>query len=981
MPFDLFISYARRDNAPLKDHNGGSDRPGPITQLVARISRDFEQFAGRPLRPFFDTTDIHGMEDWRHRILQGLRESRLLLACLSPSYLASEYCQWEFDEYLNHEVARGFVGEGVAPLYLVEVPGWEAKGFEQHCAEWVGDLRRRNYFDLRPWFNEGEEALRHADVQARMEQLKELIASRIQRGERVEQSLGNVDAPNAHFIGRVSELRRLREKVALGKVGVLTAVHGLGGMGKTALAIEYAHAFAHEYGGGRWQVRCEGRHNLAAAIATLAPTLRVEFTDAEKHDSELQCQRLVTELRTLANAREPHHCLLLLDNVDQPKLLEPAQTQRLPSVDWLHVVATLRLGEGDLFGRHQDRAFVSVDEMPEDDALALIESFQPGGKFSEDAERVAAVEIVRVLGRFTLAVEAAAVYLGQFAGDVTCAGFLARLKKDGLEGLEGAARETTEGLRHDEKSLTITLQPTLESLSEAEKQALTYAALLPADQIALPWIRALVAEKFTELGQDAEPGHPDPWQHLLRRLFGLRLWQPTEAKDAEGEVLVARMHRLLQELMKNSAGEFADTSEQALLAHIKERAAFLWDGWVQHEHRWELAPLTACAREWLDREGDTGPWLATQVGWSLQKLGNFSEAERLLTRSVDGTSTDNPNYAARLTSLAQVLQATNHVAEAEPLMRRALAIDEQTYGPEHTHVAVDLNNLAVLLQATNRLAEAEPLMRRALAIDVESYGPEHSDVARDLNNLVLVLQATNRLTEAEPLMRRALAIEEHTYGPNHPNVSRSLNNLAQLLRVTNRLAEAESMMRRALAIDEHTYGPHHPNVAIHLSSLGQLLQDTNRLREAEPMMRRALAIDEHSYGANHPQVAKRLNNLAQLLQHTDRLAEAEPLLRRALAIDEQSYDPDHPNVAIALNNLARLLQDTNRLDEAEPLMTRAVEIFLKFGVATGHEHPDLPAVIDNYSDLLTETGLNQLQLRDRLNEIGRKFGIPLDDGS
>ena len=83
----------------------------------------------------------------------------------------------------------------------------------------------------------------------------------------------------------------------------------------------------------------------------------------------------------------------------------------------------------------------------------------------------------------------------------------------------------------------------------------------------------------------------------------------------------------------------------------------------------------------------------------------------------------------------------------------------------------DLNNLAQLLQATNRLAEAEPLMRRALAIDEDSFGPEHPNVAIDLNNLAQLLQATNRLAEAEPLMRRALAIDEASFGPDHPNVA------------------------------------------------------------------------------------------------------------------------------------------------------------------------------------------------------------------
>ena len=72
-----------------------------------------------------------------------------------------------------------------------------------------------------------------------------------------------------------------------------------------------------------------------------------------------------------------------------------------------------------------------------------------------------------------------------------------------------------------------------------------------------------------------------------------------------------------------------------------------------------------------------------------------------------------------------MLQATNRLAEAEPLMRRALAIDEKSFGPEHPNVAMGLNNLAQLLQDTNRLAEAEPLMRRALAIDEKSFGPDH----------------------------------------------------------------------------------------------------------------------------------------------------------------------------------------------------------------------------------------------------------------
>jgi tetratricopeptide (TPR) repeat protein len=133
-------------------------------------------------------------------------------------------------------------------------------------------------------------------------------------------------------------------------------------------------------------------------------------------------------------------------------------------------------------------------------------------------------------------------------------------------------------------------------------------------------------------------------------------------------------------------------------------------------------------------------------------------------------------------------------------MRRALAITEASYGPDHPNVATSLNNLAGLLRATNRLAEAEPMYRRALAITEASYGPDHPDVAIRLNNLALLLKATNRLAEAEPMYRRALAIDEACYGPDHPNVAIDLNNLALLLQTTNRLAEAEPLMRRHVEI-------------------------------------------------------------------------------------------------------------------------------------------------------------------------------------
>ncbi|MHC1742783.1 MAG: tetratricopeptide repeat protein [Syntrophobacteraceae bacterium] len=232
--------------------------------------------------------------------------------------------------------------------------------------------------------------------------------------------------------------------------------------------------------------------------------------------------------------------------------------------------------------------------------------------------------------------------------------------------------------------------------------------------------------------------------------------------------------------------------------------------------------------------------------------------------------------------------------------------------------AVVLNNLAQLLQATNRLSEAEPLMRRALQIDEKSFGPDHPNVAMRLSNLAQLLQATNRLSEAELLMRRTLQIDENSFGPDHPNVARDLNNLAGLLMATNRLSEAEPLMRRALEIAEKGFGPEHPKVAIALNNLAGMLKGTNRLSEAEPLMRRALEIDEKSFGSDHPDVARDLNNLAGLLKATNRLSEAELLSRRHLVIFlvfTLKTGHLHPHLAAALENYGYLLEQMSIPDD------------------------------------------------------------------
>ncbi len=125
MPYDLFISYSRRDN-----------ERGQVAAFKTGIESTFRSFAGHDLTVFFDVHDIQGMDDWRQKIQQSLRDSHLFLAVLSPNYLSSPYCRWEWEDYVRYEAMRQCLGEGVAPVFFVTLPD-VAEKTDQALADWM----------------------------------------------------------------------------------------------------------------------------------------------------------------------------------------------------------------------------------------------------------------------------------------------------------------------------------------------------------------------------------------------------------------------------------------------------------------------------------------------------------------------------------------------------------------------------------------------------------------------------------------------------------------------------------------------------------------------------------------------------------------------------------------------------------------------------------------------------------------------------
>lgn len=368
-------------------------------------------------------------------------------------------------------------------------------------------------------------------------------------------------------------------------------------------------------------------------------------------------------------------------------------------------------------------------------------------------------------------------------------------------------------------------------------QALNYQR----EQLARPelrqiwWMEAHVGQEFTRQIPDL-----DSWFQIR-----LSLTEVVPRSDGPPQPSWGNPPKVLME--RPAADDVSPFEARALLDEVK----------VRLDQAAQRGRLETSARRTLDRA-------LRELRWS--GAGSEADAEERQLRekfpelwdSVTADPSqlrDPPKIARDLSSRALELQATTRLAEAEPLFRRALAIDETDLGPAHPEVAHDLDNLASLLRQMGRYGEAEPLLRRALSIDEASLGKDHPTVAIRLNNLATLLSATNRLDEAEPLQRWALSIQQKSLGRDHPAVAASLYNLALLLEATNRVEEAEPLLRQALSIDESSLGQDTPSVAADLYKLARLLQQMNRQEEAEPLLRRALGIfKKNSLRKEHPSI-------------------------------------------------------------------------------------------------------------------------------
>jgi tetratricopeptide (TPR) repeat protein len=787
--YDVFLSYRR----------GGADESF-ARDLLKRLETDGYLCA-------MDTRDFVSNIPFLDEMERCVRESRFTVCVISARYLESGNCVEEavICKVLDMAERR----RRLLPLVLesVVLPTW--------CHLITGiDTTEKD--PLIGWYDK----------------LKRDIGPPAVAPPHIPGQFWNVPPRNPYFTGRDDILAAIGATLESGGAAVLNqaaeghiagtvqAMSGLGGIGKTQTAIEYAHRQRTRYTAVLW-ARAESPTTLAGSFSEIARALSLPEADAQDQS--------VTVASVTRWLREHEGWLLILDNVEDLDAVQAVVPSDLPG----HVLITTRRDNLRKLGIKKP---LGLPEMPPEEARDFL--FKTYRCVRTAAEESDAEQLAVELGGLPLALEQAAAYMHE--NDMSFRDYLVSYLNLRLSLLE-AGRPEVGGYRD---TVRVTWKMNIEAVrkeSEAAADLLTLAAFLAPEAVPYEILTAgaphLGGPLAAALADAAE--NPSALNTVLTPLARYSLIRRDNAER------VFTVHRLVQAVVRESldAAQHSIWAERAVLS---VNAAF---------PKVEFSNWPLCSR------------LLSHA----QACAVHIEDDGIIT-----------SKAARLLNAAGCyLDDRAEYAAAELLYKRALAIYETILGSDHPSTATSLNNLALLYNNQGDFAAAEPLYKRAIVIREKTQGPEHPALATSLNNLAALYHDQGDNDSAKPLYMRALAIDEKTYGLDHPEVGTDLNNLAELYRAEGDHAAAEPLYMRALAIEEMALGPEHPSTATILNNLAALYYDQGDYAAAEPLTKRALAIVEKALRPEHPDTSLSQRNYSILLRKLGRDAEAAEWEARA----------------------------------------------------------------------------------------------------
>jgi hypothetical protein len=801
----------------------------------------------------------------------------------------------------------------------------------------------------------------------------------------------NVPARNADFTGRGAALEMLRDKLAGGGVAAAAAqaLYGLGGVGKTQVALEYAHRFMAAYD-IVWWVPSEHADEVSGSLAELARKLGLKVGDnvAEAADTALD------ELRRDTS----RNWLLIFDNADNPKELEPY----LPT------------GTGHVLITSRNQAWTNVADPLEIDVFTRDESVAHLIRHVPALDPRDARRLAEALGHLPLAVEQASAWLEQ-------TGMPARTY------IEQLASQTTRTLALNQPAdyptpVVATWNLSIERLREMSPAAvrmLQLCAFFSAGPISMTllysdeMIAALLPFDQT-LNEKLMLGR------VIRHISRFALVKVDQGRNS------LQMHRLVQAVIRS---QMTDDEQAAachevhqILAGARPRRGDTDDpdNWDRYNIIW---PHLSPSRAEQCTETRTRQLL---IDW-VRYLWKQSEFEACLTlgHSLEQLWTaqlgpDHPQTLHLRFHIANALRSQGRYTESRELDTYVLERQRAVLGPDHPHVLMTAAGLAADLRSLGEFTESLASDRETYERFKEQFGEDYPRTLAAAHNLACSLRLVGDCYAALAMDEETLARRRSVLGPDHPYTLYSSADLARDMREAGAFADSADLLRTTLdkyrtvlgddmldtlrtakslavslrkageraaglALTLDTYerykrwyggesqealacalnlacdysgsgdkaralelaagvrvayqaalGEDHPNTLVAASNQANYLRGNGLLADARRLAEQTLRLMRRRLGDDHPHTLSCAVNLASCLSALDQQAEAEVLLRETITRLQRTLGPEHPDTLAAQLNLAVTLHDLGQGGEAEPLRGKTLDDLTR---VLGPAHP------------------------------------------
>jgi tetratricopeptide (TPR) repeat protein len=846
---DVFISYASADTqwakwiAGVLEHNG------------------FSVFVG--------AWDLRPGDDFVIKANEAIREADVFMPILSDAYTNSVYCKAEFSAALNEKISK--------ELKLIPVRVTDTAP--------TGLLASIIYIDLYGSIDETEAERRLLNALDKREIARKSPQYPGEaRSDETEYPGGlpinNLPPRNRYFTGRNQNLDKIP---MVFKDNNFIQVTGLGGIGKTQLALEYAYRYGERYTSIIWFVSAVNETTIFSSFVALCKKVGV---DLPNDYSEPDVQKSAKEWLEHSDG-----WLLILDDLELYETVMPY----LPLKSSGHILITTRVTNANL------GAVVNIGELSEDEAVEFLKLNL--ATVETDAQLK---ELAKKLGYFPLALEQAASYI--LETKVTIPEYFYQFDSAKIVLTDDKEKAFTQF----DQVMLATLQTSFSKISESAKQLLYLCAYMAPHEIPhslfirnidlLPEpLRSNLNDKsgrFT-LSDELEAYALITGQRQEFSVHPYYQWYLRQLQEDRSEWVNICLRLFISDIPR----EFDDWESKERFVHIAEHAYFV----AGHAHS-------------IKFKSNATSELYFCLGYGFDKIGQYDKSldcyHKALMIHEKTLGKKNPDTAKTYNNIANVYKKQGDYSKALEWLEKASSISEKVIGKENPSTAKTYNNIASVYKSQGDYASALEYYHKALAIFEKVLGREHPDTATTYNNIAGVYYIQGDYPKALELYQKNLAIDEKILGREHPDTATTHNNIAFVYSNQGDYGKALEWYYKALEIREKVLGENHPDTATTYNNIAFIYSSQGNYLQALEWFYKSLEICEKVLGREHPDTAITYNNIALVYSDQGDYQKALEWFHKALAIDEKILGKEHPSTVRIYNNISAVenLRNKNSIE-------------------------------------------------------------------